>query len=399
MFLVVLAYLAFFSIALPDSTLGVAWPSMRLDFGLSTGAAGLVPPVGVAATLVATAFASRLAARFGVGRLLAASTWLSAAALVVSATSPGFTQFLVSVALMGLSGGAIDATINAYAARTFGARRINLLHASFVVGAALSPLLVTAFVQSGLGWRWPYVVIAALQLALGLLFLITQARWAAPVTTSPGEGTASKAPPMNARPADVAIGIVAVAVQTGIESAVALWAFTFLTLGQGVDPVAAGLLASGYWLVMFAGRVVLGSLAERVGAWPVLSRSSGRPHRRRAPRVAGRSDRRDGRRPAVRSRCRTGLSAADPDHGGTHVGHRRGRCRRLPGGRLLRGGSGVPAADRTGNGPVGRRLRSRGHSSRRRRSAAPHRDAGAGRSATGSAPATALRAPLTTGTS
>ena len=270
MFLVVLAYLAFFSIALPDNTLGVAWPSMRLDFGLTTGAAGLVPPVGVAATLVATAFASRIAARFGVGRLLAASTWLSAAALVVSATSPGFTQFLVSVALMGLSGGAIDATINAYAARTFGARRINLLHASFVVGAALSPLLVTAFVQTGLGWRWPYVVIAVLQLALGLLFLLTHARWTVPPASSPGADVRSTTPP-GARRTDVALGLVAVAVQTGIESGVALWAFTFLTLGLGVDPVVAGLLASGYWFVMFAGRVVLGSLAERVGPWPVLS--------------------------------------------------------------------------------------------------------------------------------
>ncbi len=271
MFLVAIAYLAFFSIALPDSTLGVAWPSMRLDFGLATGAAGLVPPVGVAATLVATAFASRLAARFGVGRLLAASTWLSAAALVVSATSPGFTQFLVSVALGGLSGGAIDATINAYAARTFGARRINLLHASYVVGAALSPLLVTAFVQTGLGWRWPYVVIAALQLALGLLFLLTQARWAAPPAPAQGAHAAGTTSRTGAERGDVVIGLVAVAVQTGIESGVALWAFTFLTLGLGVAPVVAGLLASGYWFVMFAGRVGLGSLAERVGAWPVLS--------------------------------------------------------------------------------------------------------------------------------
>ena len=32
MFVVQLAYLAFFSIALPDSMLGVAWPSMRLSF-------------------------------------------------------------------------------------------------------------------------------------------------------------------------------------------------------------------------------------------------------------------------------------------------------------------------------------------------------------------------------
>ena len=271
MFLVVLAYLAFFSIALPDNTLGVAWPSMRLDFGLTTGAAGLVPPVGVAATLVATAFASRIAARFGVGRLLAASTWLSAAALVVSATSPGFTQFLVSVALMGLSGGAIDATINAYAARTFGARRINLLHASFVVGAALSPLLVTAFVQTGLGWRWPYVVIAVVQLALGSLFLLTQARWTVLPVSARGADAPGSTPSSRARRTDVALGLVAVAVQTGIESGVALWAFTVLTLGLGVDPVVAGLLASGYWFVMFAGRVVLGSLAERVGPWPVLS--------------------------------------------------------------------------------------------------------------------------------
>lgn len=40
MFLVALAYLAFFSIALPDTVLGVAWPSMRLSFDQPTSAAG-----------------------------------------------------------------------------------------------------------------------------------------------------------------------------------------------------------------------------------------------------------------------------------------------------------------------------------------------------------------------
>jgi fucose permease len=87
---------------------------------------------------------------------------------------------------------------------------------------------------------------------------------------APGGGGKDKPQRTHARPADVALGLTAVAVQTGLESAVALWAFTYLTLGLGVDPVAAGLLASGYWLVMFAGRVGLGSLAERVGPWAVL---------------------------------------------------------------------------------------------------------------------------------
>lgn len=273
MFLVLLAYLAFFSIALPDSMLGVAWPAMRLDFGLPIAAAGVVPPIGVAATLVSTSLSARLSTRFGVGRVLAASTLLSATALALSAISPGFAQFLVSVALLGLSGGAIDATLNAYAARNFGPRRINLLHASYVAGAAASPLLVTAVVQSGAAWRWAYAIVAVIQLALGLVFWFTRRRW------TPG-GRRSEHPPRSVRtPAhwspDVLLGLVTVAVQTGIESSVALWAFSHLTGTAGVAPALAGALASGYWLAMFAGRVVLGSIAERVGPWPILALATG----------------------------------------------------------------------------------------------------------------------------
>ena len=77
MFVVQLAYLAFVSIALPDSMLGVAWPSMRLSFDQLLSAAGLVPPVGVAASVVATIAAPYLAARWGVGRLLAAGTGMA----------------------------------------------------------------------------------------------------------------------------------------------------------------------------------------------------------------------------------------------------------------------------------------------------------------------------------
>ena len=60
MFVVQLAYLAFFSIALPDSMLGVAWPSMRLAFGQPLSAAGLVPPVGVAAAVLSTTSFSKV---------------------------------------------------------------------------------------------------------------------------------------------------------------------------------------------------------------------------------------------------------------------------------------------------------------------------------------------------
>lgn len=272
MFLVVLACLAFFSFALPDSMLGVAWPSMRLDFDQPVSAAGLVPPVGVAATLISTVLAGRLVSRLGVGRLLAASTALSTIGLLLGGLSGSFWMFLASVVLVGLSGGAIDTSINSYAARRFGARKITFLHAAYGVGAVVSPLIVTLVLHLGRSWRWAYLIVAVLQAVLSLVFIATRYRWlvvanhvdhAAP---TPADG------PVWTRTIviNTALGLLAVGVETGIESSAALWGYTFLTGAADVDPGIAGVIASGYWATLVVGRLLLGALAERIGAWRVL---------------------------------------------------------------------------------------------------------------------------------
>ena len=62
---------------------------------------------------ISTSLAPYIVRRIGVGRLLAIGTFLSAAALGVSAASATMWQFLGSVALLGLAAGAVDATLNA----------------------------------------------------------------------------------------------------------------------------------------------------------------------------------------------------------------------------------------------------------------------------------------------
>jgi len=56
-----------------------------------------------------------------------------------------------------------------------------------------------------------------------------------------------------------------VAVENGIESGAGIWGYVFLTQGRGLTDAAAGAALSGYWAMMFLGRVVLGAVAERVG--------------------------------------------------------------------------------------------------------------------------------------
>lgn len=269
MFVVLLAYLAFFTIALPPSMLGVAWPSIQLGFGLPLSAAGLISPVGVATGLISTSLAARLTARFGVGRVLAVGTLLSALGVTANALSATWWQFLASVAFLGLVGGAIDPSLNAYVARWFGPSQITMLHAWYGIGAALSPLIATATIASGAGWRPAYLIVAAVLLVVGLVFAASRDRW----KPTPVPPAATRTQPASTRvwTRDSVAGMLAVIVQTGIEMTVALWAFTFLTQHVGVGTVVAGTLAAGYWALLVVGRIGFGRLAERVGAWRVLS--------------------------------------------------------------------------------------------------------------------------------
>jgi len=266
MFVIALAYLAFVSLALPPSMLGVVWPSMRLSFGQPLSAVGLVPPVGVIAGLISTTLAPYIVKRIGVGRILAIGTFGSVAALAISAASTNMWQFLGSAVVSGLSAGAVDTTLNVFAARTFGPRRINMMHASYGLGAAASPLIVTAVIVSGLSWRWSYVIVLGLQLVVAVTFSVTWKRWDVPLP----ERAATASRTTRVWSTDSVLGMLLAAVQNGIEAAVAIWAFTYLT-GLGVSVAVAGGLASGYWLTLVLGRVALGSLAERIGAWKVMA--------------------------------------------------------------------------------------------------------------------------------
>jgi MFS family permease len=266
MFVIALAYLAFVSLALPPSMLGVVWPSMRLSFGQPLSAVGLVPPVGVLAGLISTTLAPYLVRRLGVGRILAIGTFGSVAALVLSGTSTNMWQFLASVVVGGLSAGAVDTTLNVFAARRFGPRRITMMHASYGLGAAASPLIVTAVIVSGLSWRWSYVIVLALEIVVAVTFAVTWKRWDVPVP----ERAPARSRTARVWGLDSTLGMLLAAVQNGIEATVAIWAFTYLT-GLGVSIAVAGGLASGYWLTLVVGRVAFGSLAERIGTWKVMA--------------------------------------------------------------------------------------------------------------------------------
>ena len=268
--LLLLAYLAFLGISLPDGLLGVSWPSMSVSFGQPIGALGLVLPFAVVSSMLSSASTGVLLTRIGLGRILTGSIGLYALALSAQSLAPEFWVFIVAAVVLAAGSGAIDAALNAFAARQFNARQITWLHAVYGLGAAAGPLLFVATTAAGLSWRWAFALVAALQAVLTVLFALTAHVWPTPQSPQssrqPGAG-------LNARlrvPAAVWYGLSVFALQTGVESGTALWAYLFLTDARAVPSGIAAAAVSGYWIALVVGRVVLGPVATRTGPRPVL---------------------------------------------------------------------------------------------------------------------------------
>ncbi|MEV4121318.1 MFS transporter [Micromonospora sp. NPDC049645] len=287
--LLLLAYLAFVSLGLPDSLLGVGWPSIRADLGVPTEAVGWVLTAGTVGYLTSSVLAGFTLARVGVGALLAGSTLLASLALTGYAVSPMFAVLVGCALLVGLGSGAVDSGLNAYAAGAFGPRHMNWLHAFFGLGVAIGPLIMTGVLSAGLAWRWGYGIVAAAQLVLATAFALTVRAWQRGVPADAPLGAAAATEPAGTAPASstavrvpvretlrlpaVWSGTLAFALYVAIEVSAGLWAFLLLTEGRGLSAAAAGGCVSAYWGSLFVGRIVQGVVAERLGAGLVLRAS------------------------------------------------------------------------------------------------------------------------------
>lgn len=273
--LLLLAYLGFISLGLPDGMLGVAWPHMAAGLQEPIGAVGFVLFAGTAGYLLSSVAAGFTTARLGVGWLLAVSTALAAVALAGFGSAPALPVVVAAALLLGLGSGAIDAGLNAYAARHFGARHMNWLHASYGAGATLGPLVVTTALAVGWSWRAGYGTVSVAQLLLAVAFVVTARAW----MDGPGTAVAAAVPggrilPTLALPR-MWLGATAFAVYVAVEAGTGLWAYTLLTAGRGLATELAGVAVSGYWGWLFVGRLLFGVVAERVGVHRVLKASVG----------------------------------------------------------------------------------------------------------------------------
>ena len=175
--LILLAFVAFISLGLPDGLLGVAWPSIRGSFSRPLDSLGILLFAIMTGYLISSFFSGHMIARLGVGKLLAASCAVTGAGLIGYTLAPTWWMIVACGAVTGLGAGAIDASLNSYIASNFGEGLMQWLHASWGIGVTIGPMIMTTGIKFFNSWRLGYVLVGAVQLTLAACFALTSSLW------------------------------------------------------------------------------------------------------------------------------------------------------------------------------------------------------------------------------
>lgn len=263
MVLLIVIYMAFIGLGLPDSLLGAAWPTMRVELGAPLSLAGMVSMTCAAGTILSSLMSTRLVNRFGAGKVTAVSTAMTAVALTGYALAPAPWLLFVAAIPLGLGAGSVDAALNNYVALHYEAKHMSWLHCCWGVGCTIGPMILSACIAGGSGWRMGYGVVIALQGALAVTLFLTLKQWEAdsplqaeqPTEAALTNAQALRLPGMKAV-------LLTFFLYCAAESSMILWTASYAEF-IGATKDQASLASSLFFIGITLGRGLNGFLAMR----------------------------------------------------------------------------------------------------------------------------------------
>jgi len=262
--LLIIIYVAFISLGLPDSMLGAAWPVMQGELGLPLAGAGLVSMIVSGSTIISSLFSGILIRRLGTGKLTLISVLMTALALLGYSFSQNYLWLCLIAFPLGLGAGSVDAALNDFVARNFAARHMNWLHSFWGVGATTGPLIMAFMLNQTGRWQMGYRTVAIVQFTLVAILAISLPLWqrfTSPPSPQPATSGGKKQQIRGMTP-----NLVAFFAYCAVEASTGLWAASFLVEQRGLSRVLAAGGASAYYLGITLGRFLNGFLSSHFEA-------------------------------------------------------------------------------------------------------------------------------------
>ncbi len=268
-FLLVIVYIAFISLGVPDSLIGSAWPAIYSDMSLPVEAISGITLLISGSTVLSGFISTGVLNKFGTAKVTAVSTAMTAAALIGFSFAPSYWVMLPLAIILGLGAGAIDAGLNNFVALHFSAKHMNFLHCFYGVGVSLSPYLMSVALANS-GWRWGYRYAFFIQGAITLLLVASLPLWKKAVSNGSGEEeeeSVSCSFFKMAKMPTVRIAWLVILITNALEYTCGTWASTYLVNQKGLSPDIGAIGLTVYYVGMAMGRFLSGLISSKVKTW------------------------------------------------------------------------------------------------------------------------------------
>lgn len=263
--LLAVIYLAFISLGLPDSLLGSAWPTIRVDFGVPLSYMGFVSMIISGGTIISGLMSERLTKKFGTRGVTLVSVLLTAAALFGFSTAESFWKLCIWGVPYGLGAGAIDAALNNYVALNYNSRHMSWLHCFWGVGTIISPYIMSYALAHSV-WTSGYRTVSYMQFGIAAVILLTLPLWKINKSVV-DEAQKSEVLGLGGalRIRGVPYLLIGFLCYCAAESTTMLWASSYLEGVRGVSKTRAAAFGSLFFIGITAGRFIAGFISDKLG--------------------------------------------------------------------------------------------------------------------------------------
>ena len=266
--LLLIIYVAFISLGLPDGLLGAAWPTMYMDIGVPISTAGIISMVIAFGTIISALFSDKLTYLLGAGKVTALSVAMTCVALFGFSFSDNILALLLWSIPYGLGAGSVDAALNNYVAIHYTSRHMSWLHCMWGLGASIGPYLMGYAISSSKGWDQGYKYVGAIQIVLTVVLILSLPLWKRRSNITDSSEQIDDVKPMKLTEIIKIPGVTAVLITffcySALESTSGLWAASYLQLTKGVDEGTSASMASLFYIGITVGRAINGFLTIKL---------------------------------------------------------------------------------------------------------------------------------------
>ena len=267
--LIVIIYLAFISLGLPDGLLGSAWPVMYGEFDVPVSYAGIVSTIICVGTIISSLQSDRLTRKLGAGKVTALSVATTVIALFGFASSHSFLAVCLWALPYGLGAGCVDAALNNYVALHYESHHMSWLHCMWGLGATVGPYIMGWVLTGGHAWNLGYRYVEIIQIVLTGILIFSLPLWKGrTVQNQDGEEVEMESKALSLSEIIRIPGAKEIMVTffcyCGLEQTAGLWASSYLVLQRGIDVETAARFASLFYLGITIGRGICGFITMKL---------------------------------------------------------------------------------------------------------------------------------------